>query len=217
MAGGKTIIMAKLKLSETLKTYVGSGVLLTATGYVVVAGLNGVAWPWLVGFGVPSLAGGWGLAIRLYQLTAPDDGRTVRGGRAIPLHANGRDEGNIFMSSVKSIFGTHEVARTRPIIPTRDFWERGMESAIPEDMFFLFCKTAWRRQRNAEIGNAPMNVIFSRNYFTKEARPRYTKSDYESILWILSTRNLIYDRVQGKGGRLRYPPCTTLEQARLMW
>lgn len=89
-----------------------------------------------------------------------------------------------------------------------------MESQITEDALFAFCRVAWRRQQNVKFGDLAANKIFSRAYFTQEARPKYPLPEYNSILYILVSRNLIINRWSGKGGELHYPAYSTLLEAK---
>lgn len=87
-----------MKLSNIIKTYLASGCLLTTTGFLFYYGLSrDIAWPPVVGFGLPALLAGLRYSKRLWQLAGPaQSGRNYilqqGNGRAVPITAHGKTQ-----------------------------------------------------------------------------------------------------------------------------
>lgn len=234
----------KTDLTQITKAYIGSATFFTifTEGIGVIARRNDAfsldpITAAILGFSVPALPFGFYLFNRVTHLTRPPQrsmpGPVVAYARSIPLSANGQTS-NLFAStaawvvgSVKSpghTWGFDNDGQARTIKykepkaePEFVFWEKGMDSLITEVRLRNFCQVAWRRQQMAGYGNLASNQIFSRNYFTRQARPRWPLPDYRSVLHILMSRQLIVNRWQGRGGELQYPPGISTEEARRRW
>lgn len=206
----------KTNLVHVSQAWLGSGVLLTITGFIIhYAYMGHLIWPLAVGFGLPSLAGGIGLAVRLGELTgASNSGRPATGRRGITFSSGGHTK-EIMLSLVPWHINHLEQDPTPP--KPFEFWESEMTAVIPDNQLLTFCRTAWRRQQQTRFGNLAANQVFSRLYFTGQARPRYSPADYKNIMHILLSRNLIRGRWQGKGGELRYTPTITVAEAQRRW
>lgn len=196
----------------------------------------------LLGFSVPALPFGWYLAGRVAYLSRPPQKmqpvQVAAYSRSIPLTHNGRT-GNIFSNSVAWVVG-QTLRQAQDAAPGQTlgfedkpgrvmkykepkpeepfiFWEQGMKSLITDVRLLNFCRIVWRRQQQVSFGDLASNRIFSREYFRQDCRPRWPRNDYESILHILESRQLVLNRWQGRGGELQYPPHITTEEARRRW
>lgn len=234
----------KTDLTQITKAYIGSATFFTifAEGVAAIARrqdsyLIDPITAAIVGFSVPALPFGWYLFNRVTHLTRPPSrsqaGPAIAYARSIPLNANGQTS-NLFASTAAWVVGAvkspghtwgfenDEHGRTmRYKEPKREaefiFWEKGMDSLITEVRLRGFCQVAWRRQQSAGYGNLASNQVFSRTYFTRQARPRWPLPDYRSIIHILVSRQLIVNRWQGRGGELQYPPGITTSEAKGRW
>lgn len=234
----------KTNLTQIAKAYLGSAAFFTIAGEggMVLVDRYSVLYrsdyllPVIVGFALPALPFGFYLAGRVASLTRQPErsqaGPAVAYYRSIAHTVNGKP-GNLFTNSVAWVVGqksapghtwglSGEIGRTMKYKepkpePEFIFWEKGMESLITEVRLFNFCRIVWRRQQQASYGSLPSNQIFSRAYFTQQARPRYSLPDYRSVMYILVSRQLIINRWQGRAGQLLYPPGITVEEARLRW
>jgi hypothetical protein len=222
----------KTNLPEITKAYLGAatfftiaseGLMLAASKYQLFHRPDYLL-PVIVGFGLPALPFGFYLAARVAYLARPP-------GRVRPMYPN---QGGNFFSSLASFiapqpkappggftFGDGPPAKILKYKPKADpefiFWEQGMDSMITEIRLLGFCKIAWRRQQNVLYGKLNSNQVFSREYFTREARPRFPLPDYHSIMHILMSRSLILNRWRGKGGQLHFPAYSTVEEAKARW
>jgi hypothetical protein len=219
----------KTNLPEITKAYLGSsafftiageGAMLAAAHYGVIPEADYLL-PVLAGFGIPAVPFGFYLGARVAHLARLPE-------RTRPLFDSRTSVFQILAAWVAPqpkappggwIFdGSGRKMKYKPDPPKEfEFWEQGMESIITEGRLFDFCKIAWRRQQNVDYGSLGANKIFSRDYFTDQARPRFPLPDYKSVMWILMSRHLIINRWGGKSGRLRYPPYSTVEEAKTRW
>lgn len=233
----------KTDLTQIAKAYIGSAAFFTIATEGISAFLSrqggygldpiGAA---LLGFSVPALPFGFYLFNRVAYLTRTptklQPGPGMAYARSIPLSSGGKT-GNLFASSVAWVVGqksapghswgldgepgwTMKYKEPEPE-PEFIFWEKGMESLITEVRLLNFCRVAWRRQQRVAFGDLASNQVFSRQYFTRDCRPRYPKPDYRSIIHILVSRQLIVNRWQGRGGELQYPPHISVSEARERW
>lgn len=234
----------KTDLTQITKAYIGSATFFTifTEGVGAIARRQDIfsfdpITAALVGFSLPALPFGFYLFNRVAHLTRTPDrlqaGPAAAYARSIPLSSNGKT-GNLFASTaawvvspVKAIGhswgfddngGGKTIRYKEPKAePEFVFWEKGMDSLITEIRLRGFCQIAWRRQQSAGYGNLASNQIFSRAYFTRQARPRWPLPDYRSIIHILVSRQLIVNRWQGRGGELQYPPGITVGEAKDRW
>lgn len=180
--------------------------------------------PAVLSFSIPALPFGYYLAGRVAQLARPPQ----KAGPRYPQPTS-----NVFASGVAWVvgqlkpmpnqtWGLEDTSQSTRAIPYREpsrtefvFYEQGMRSQIIESRLYAFCKTAYRRQQHVLYGSLAANRVFSRDYFTKQARPRFPIPDYQSCIHILDSRGLIVNRY--KGGELMYTPGITVEVARRRW
>lgn len=187
--------------------------------------------PAVVAFSLPALPFGYYLAGRVAQLARPPQKVGPRYPQATSsvfasaatwiVASTGHFTGQIkpMPNQTWGLQDTSQATRDIPYKePTRTefvFYEPGMRSQIIESRLYAFCKTAYRRQQHVLYGGLAANRVFSRDYFTKQARPRFPIPDYQSCIHILDSRGLIVNRY--KGGELVYTPGITVETARRRW
>ncbi|MBE7474267.1 MAG: hypothetical protein HS114_34490 [Anaerolineales bacterium] len=208
--------------SATFFTIAGEGAMLAAVHYGILPEPDYLL-PILAGFGIPAIPFGFYLGARVVYLARPP-------ARARPAYPSGGS--SLFenlavwiMPQPKAppggwIFGGKpaRVIKYKPEAKIEFvFWEEGMVSMITEGRLLEFCRVTWRRQQQVRYGDLSANQIFSRLYFTRDARPRWPLPDYTSVMHILLSRRLIINRWQGKGGEMRYPPYSTVEEAKKRW
>lgn len=221
----------KTNLPEIMKAYLGSAAFFTIAGEGAMAlaytydllRQPHILLPLAVGFGLPALPFGFYLAARVTYLSRPPE----RASATRPAYTSFSHSAAWVAPQPKAppglwffdfFKGPTKTVTYRPE-PRQEFifWEAGMASMITEFRLFSFCRIAWRRQQQMEFGNLGSNQIFSRDYYVSEVRPRFPKPDYRSIMHILKSRDLLINRWQGKGGQLRYPPYSTVQEAKLRW
>lgn len=202
--------------SATFFTIAGEGAMLIADRYGLVHRADYLL-PVIGAFSIPALPFGIHLAARVVQLTRPPTkgprfapqgafGWVVKSPKAI-IHSWGLEDTE---QPTKTIAIGREPSRVEFV-----FFEPGMRSQISESRLYQFCKIAWRRQQQVHFGSLASNRVMSREYFTKDARPRFPMPDYQSVVYILDSRSLIINR--HKGGELFYPPGITVEEAIKRW
>lgn len=222
----------KTDLSEIAKAYLGAGVFFTIAGeggMLFLANYNYIRepdylLPALAGFSIPALPFGIHLAGRVARLSRPPE-RSRPAGRE-PQHSLAHTVASWLAGQPKAPpgdWGFSEDVSQRAIKYRPEpresfiFFADGMPSMITEERLFEFCRIAWRRQQHVLYGNLKSNRIFSRNFFTRQSRPKFTLPEYLSCMYILARTNLILNRWQGKGGQLRFPPYATVMEAKLRW
>ncbi|MBE7553650.1 MAG: hypothetical protein HS126_21490 [Anaerolineales bacterium] len=217
----------KTNLPEISKAYLGSAAFFTIAGEGAMLVAARFGWlhqpdyllPALAGFSLPALPFGFYLAGRVVHLARPPE-RAARPPYQIYAHNAAWVAPQPKAPPGGWIFGG-KPAKTIKYRPERRqefiFWEQGMDSMITEFKLFRFCKVAWRRQQQVLYRDLSANQIFSREWYTQEARPRWPLPEYRSVMHILESRYLVINRWSGKGGELLYPPYSTVEEAKLRW
>lgn len=230
--------MAKnTNLTQIIKTYLGSSALFAIFGEGSMLyldnyqGIQGDYFlPLLAAATLPALPPAIGLATRLGQLTEPSrPTRNYGSRRRIAVNGGTRELFMNAVDTVESIFFS-PAASTRKVKykpkPLREFLFDGIVLGgsigtvdIPEGQLKEFCRKVFHRQVVALHGSGRIraNQIFSRNYFTKQARPSTPAPEYQAMMYILVSRNLVLNRRQGAGGRLRFTPYVTVEEAKGRW
>jgi hypothetical protein len=220
-------------LWQISKAYLGSSLFFSIAGEGLVYLAERRQWidqgdyisPIVIAFSLPAIRSGFQLAGRVARLTAPPPRPGPRSLYPPP---------NLLTSAAAWLF-------SQPVNPTGYRWgwedkpgpeakkigyrepnrqefvfsEEGMLGEITESRLHTFCQIAWRRQQQVYYGNLASNRIFSREYFTKEARPRYPLPTYKSCIHILLSRALMTNRY--KGGELIYPAGITVDEAKRRW
>jgi hypothetical protein len=107
-----------------------------------------------------------------------------------------------------------QVIKYRPLAKIERFWDvtltnREAVIRVYEPRLLNLCETAYRRERSGIASNE--RYPFSRNYFTKQHRPRFPLPLYAACLTILNVCDLLDGRSRGASGRLRYRPVPTVE------
>lgn len=97
------------------------------------------------------------------------------------------------------------------------FWDvplpnREVDIRVYESRLLVLCEVAYRRQRSDLLPEH--RYPFSRNFFTKQLRPRYPMPLYAACLTILADCDLLDGRSQGASGGLRYRPTRTVALAK---
>jgi hypothetical protein len=219
-------------LTAIAKAYFGSAAFFTIAGEGLMYLSARAHWlnnpdyllPVIGSFSVPALPFGFYLAARVARLTQPP----ARPGPRWPMATSTLASLAPWFVPPQTPRGTAwglehpEELTGKPIRYPREpnrvefvFYEPGMRSQISESRLYDFCKIAWRRQQQVHFGGLASNRVMSREYFTKEARPRFPMPAYQSCIYILDTRRLIINRY--KGGELFYTPGITVEEAMKRW
>jgi len=121
-------------------------------------------------------------------------------GRKIPINVDGK-QGNIFMQTLSLAPGSSNKGDYEPVqVDTISIWLDNNEYTLTMPEIEEFIYVAWRRQSQSKNG-------FSRQYWTKQRRPRLKTLEYNIRMWALvSCSGLIVDRSEGRSGRLAVPP-----------
>lgn len=105
------------------------------------------------------------------------------------------------------------------IVPRQIYWDVKLKNRrypvrVFEDDLRRLVYRAAARQHNPDIP-----YPLSRPYFTKEFRPPFSYSEYEALIWLLRSCNLIYGRQQGSSGKLYLfrPPSSLITFAITMY
>lgn len=83
---------------------------------------------------------------------------------------------------------------------------------VYEPRLLNLCETAYRRERSGIPANERHPL--SRNYFTRQHRPRFPLPLYSACLLVLDVCDLLDGRSQGASGRLRFRPRSSVELAK---
>ncbi len=122
--------------------------------------------------------------------------------RKIPFSSNEKD-GNIFMFSIPWIKPSTEKQELK--LESFTVQIDDIDYTISLSDMESFIRSAWYRQRNGKNG-------LSRNYWTRQHRPRLKILEYYIRMNVLSSvPGLILDRGQGRSGRLANSPLLTIK------
>lgn len=217
-------------LGQIAKAYLGSAAFFTITGEGLMFIAHHRGWidqpdyllPVVGAFSIPALPFGIHLAARVIHLTRPPQrGPRYFGPPAVLaslvpwLAPQPRAPHGTAWGLEDPTFASQKMKYKEPSRTEFVFYGPGMASQITYSRLFSFCAAAWRRQQQVYYGNLASNKVFSREHFTKQARPRWPKPDYYSCLLILERTNLIINR--HKGGELLHTPAVTAEEAMKRW
>ena len=119
-------------------------------------------------------------------------------GRRIPV-SSGDEQKNIFMKTLSLAPGIAEEINLPSEIDTISIWYDGNEHILTLPEIEEFVYSTWRRQRQKKNG-------LSRDYWTKQRRPRLKTLEYNLRIWTLVFCGLIIGRSEGRSGRLSVPP-----------
>jgi hypothetical protein len=120
-------------------------------------------------------------------------------GRKIPINVDGK-QSNIFMQTLKIAPGLPQQEHEPVQIDTISVWYDDNEYTLTVPELEEFIYVAWRRQSQNKNG-------FSRQYWTKQRRPRLKTLDYNIRMWaLMSCAGLIIDRSEGRSGRMSVGP-----------
>lgn len=172
--------------------------------------------PAILSFSIPALPFGFYLAGRVAQLTRPPQKAGIRVWGSGSNQTLNPQPSTLFSTAAwlvgqikpmpNQTWGLQDTNQPTRTIPYREpsrtefvFYEEGMRSQIIESRLYAFCKTAYRRQQHVLYGSLAANKVFSRDYFTKQARPRFPIPDYQSCIHILDSRGLVINRYKGGG------------------
>lgn len=131
-------------------------------------------------------------------------------GRKIPVSSNGK-QSHLFMS-VAPVFQRATLRNNEPAMPCQFIATlQGVEYTVLQGELEEFLYATWRRQR---AGKPAM----SRNYWTRQRRPRLRTVEYNARIAILqSIDGLILDRSRARSGRLSLPPQLAMHQVKKLY
>jgi hypothetical protein len=120
-------------------------------------------------------------------------------GRKIPINVDDRQE-NIFMQTLRLSSGSPQEEYKPATINTVSVWYDENEHTLTTSEIEEFIYVAWRRQGQKKNG-------FSRQYWTRQRRPRLKTLEYNVRMWtLMSCEGLVINRSEGRSGKLSVPP-----------
>jgi hypothetical protein len=120
-------------------------------------------------------------------------------GRKIPISVDGK-QSNIFMQTLRLSSGSPQEEYEPTTINTVSVWYDENEHTLTTSEIEEFIYVAWRRQGQKKNG-------FSRQYWTRQRRPRLKTLEYNVRMWtLMSCEGLVINRSEGRSGKLSVPP-----------
>lgn len=217
----------KLDYKQIAIAYAGASVACVVTGAV-----SGALWSefggntdysiwiggtWLIVVGMPSLAVASDTLLKVLGKKEPIKiiGNAGHQGRAVPINYGNGKRSQVFLSSLTApirLRGSQandqhkEPPQPQMSIPqTFTVVIDGTGYQVPIADIREFLHTAWQRQRQGK-------PAFSRNWWTKQRRPRMHPKEHQAMMLVLDqATGAIVNRGQGRSGKLALPPEATIK------